>query len=71
MNYTAYIKSRPWREKRVAVLRRAGGVCERCGKWPVVNVHHLTYVRLGGELPADLIGVCFKCHQEIHRDATA
>lgn len=64
--YQRYIKSTAWRRKRCQVLIRCGSICERCGEWPVVNVHHLTYARLGDERLEDLLGVCFNCHKELH-----
>lgn len=67
VEYPVYIRSERWRQKRVDVIRRARGICERCGRWPIVNVHHLTYDRLGDELLTDLLGVCSRCHQELHR----
>jgi hypothetical protein len=67
-NYKTYIRSPEWRRKRLGIIRRAGGICERCHKWPVVNVHHLTYERLGDEFDSDLLGVCSKCHKELHGD---
>jgi hypothetical protein len=66
VEYRSYIKSDAWRRKRIEVIRRAKGVCERCGRWPIVNVHHLTYQRLGNEMPGDLLGVCLVCHEELH-----
>lgn len=69
IDYTAYLRSQPWRLLRSAVIRRAKGVCERCGKWPIVNIHHVTYERVGQERLEDLLGVCSQCHQELHRDS--
>lgn len=66
--YRAYLKTEAWRALRAAVICRARGMCERCGKWPVVNVHHLTYERLFHERLEDLLGVCSKCHRELHHD---
>lgn len=66
MDYRAYMRSAEWRRRRLEVIRRAGGICERCHRWPIVNVHHLTYERLGAELPGDLLGVCPRCHEDIH-----
>ena len=66
MDYASYMKSRAWRRVRLAVIRRAGGVCERCGRWPIVNVHHLSYQRVGEEPLSDLLGVCSKCHKDLH-----
>jgi 5-methylcytosine-specific restriction endonuclease McrA len=65
--YKQYLRSPEWQKKRVAVIHRAKGICERCGKWPIVNIHHKTYDRLGHELLEDLEGVCLKCHEELHR----
>jgi hypothetical protein len=66
VKYQTYIKSTAWRRKRIEVIRRARGLCERCGRWPITNVHHLSYRRLGDELPGDLLGVCQVCHEELH-----
>lgn len=64
--YQSHIKSAAWKRKRLQVIQRAGGTCERCGKWAIVNVHHLTYERVGDEELSDLIGVCPRCHEELH-----
>lgn len=64
--YSKYIRSPAWRALRRQVVNRCGNTCERCHQWPVVNVHHLSYERLGSEDLKDLQGVCLKCHQEIH-----
>lgn len=66
IDYKSYLASPAWRARRLDVIRRCRGVCERCNRWPVVNVHHLTYERVGSELPGDLLGVCIKCHQDFH-----
>lgn len=66
IDYKAYLASPAWRARRLDVIRRSGGICERCHDWPVVNVHHLSYERLGCELPDDLLGVCTKCHRNLH-----
>jgi 5-methylcytosine-specific restriction endonuclease McrA len=66
VEYRRYIRSPRWRAKRAAVILRARGLCERCHTWPIVNVHHLSYDRLGDERPEDLLGVCVKCHEELH-----
>lgn len=68
MDYHTYIASAEWRRRRAAVLLRARGRCERCSLWPVVNVHHVTYANLGNESLCDLLGVCRKCHRELHGD---
>ncbi len=65
--YRRYLRSVTWFVKRREALRRAGYRCGRCGA-PVTNdnahVHHLTYERLGAELPEDLSVMCRECHPE-------
>jgi hypothetical protein len=64
--YKQYLRSPEWRRRRVAVIVRAKGRCERCRLWPIVNLHHLSYANLGNEPLTDLLGVCSKCHKELH-----
>ena len=67
-----YIRSRAWARLRRLVLGRAGGRCESCGKIPLVGfdgalqVHHITYERLGAEPLEDLVAVCAGCHLWAH-----
>jgi 5-methylcytosine-specific restriction endonuclease McrA len=67
-DYAAYRRSAAWQCKRVRVIRRCGGICERCGLWPATVVHHLTYERIGEERDEDLQGVCIKCHAQLHEE---
>jgi hypothetical protein len=64
--YNAYLCSREWSEKKRAVHRRANGLCERCRKYPIDNVHHLTYERKYNERLEDLVGLCRRCHEYTH-----
>jgi 5-methylcytosine-specific restriction endonuclease McrA len=74
--YTAYLASPEWWAIREAVMRRAKGKCEDCrlavklGRSfqiaDATEVHHLTYCRLGRELPEDLIAVCEDHHKLRH-----
>jgi hypothetical protein len=66
--YNTYLKSPQWHQKRDLVLQRANGVCEGCELEPAIQVHHLTYVRVGDELLFDLVAVCTDCHQKAHPD---
>lgn len=62
-----YEKSSEWGILRRAVLKRAGGKCERCGmpfRDGLLQIHHLTYDRIGAEKQGDLQALCFRCHQE-------
>jgi 5-methylcytosine-specific restriction endonuclease McrA len=64
--YHAHIESDAWKEIRRRVFARCKGVCEGCGQRPAVQVHHLTYERLGDELLFDLVAVCMTCHEKCH-----
>jgi hypothetical protein len=68
--YVAYLKSPEWAARRDAALAHAGGTCERCGA-PAREVHHLTYERVGAELPDDLIARCPGGHRRAHGEAPA
>ena len=64
---------RSWEVLREAVMERSGGICERCHKKPVVNVHHRLPVRFFA-VPNDanflenLLAVCKKCHRKEHEE---
>lgn len=64
--YNKYLSSPEWKAKRAEVLRRARGVCEGCLNQEAVQVHHLTYKRVGNEMLFDLVAVCNDCHNAIH-----
>lgn len=64
--YERYIGSAQWAEKRLAIMERAGGVCEKCTKRKARQVHHLTYKNLFDEPLEDLQAVCMPCHQAYH-----
>lgn len=66
MNYRKYIVSEAWRDKRTELFRVRGKKCEICGSKKSIQVHHLTYERLGAELLSDLKVVCKPCHEKIH-----
>lgn len=68
--YEIYMTSDAWRMKRVQVLDRACGRCERCGKeCNALEVHHLTYERFGGrELLSDLEALCGECHPRADKE---
>lgn len=74
---TKYLFSSHWREFRESVLKaqreRLGrNICERCPKdanekaESDLQVHHLTYERLGKERIEDVEILCRGCHDEIH-----
>ncbi len=72
--YEAYLKTQVWAGKRMRALTLAGYKCELCGLeapefsyTPIIlDVHHLTYDRLGYEAPEDLQVLCRPCHSSVH-----
>jgi hypothetical protein len=64
--YHAHLRSEAWRDKRQRALLRAGGICEGCGARQAVDIHHLTYRRMGDECLFDLVAVCRECHEKCH-----
>ena len=77
MSYSDYLKTVAWSLKREEKIAEAGTSCQRCGlkyadlkeqgRTPL-NVHHLTYVRLGDERLDDLAVLCRLCHKRQHTD---
>jgi 5-methylcytosine-specific restriction endonuclease McrA len=68
-NYARYRRSRHWQEIRALRFERDGHRCQDCkGKSgdPVLEVHHLTYDRLGRERLEDLVTLCQRCHSTRH-----
>lgn len=64
--YQAYLNSPGWRAVRNAALHRAGFKCYTCGGRRDLQVHHLTYERLGAERNSDLQVLCANCHEGQH-----
>ncbi len=67
-DYHEYILSKKWRKKRKKALIRAGNKCETCTSSFHLFVHHLTYERLGREIPRDLQVLCKNCYLMAHED---
>jgi hypothetical protein len=66
MPYERYLQTGHWRWTRNQALQRVGFRCEKCRVGRNLQVHHLTYERLGEELFADLEVVCRGCHLGLH-----
>ena len=65
--YAEYLKSDQWASLREIILTRANHLCDMpgCLREPI-EVHHLTYDRLGEEDWRDLAAVCELCHRVLH-----
>ena len=63
--YIDYLQSPQWRVRRAHAIFKAHGSCMHCrrGGRPL-EVHHLTYDRLGHEDPSDLVALCHECHEK-------
>ena len=67
MPYRDYLRTGHWMKKRQRALLRSGGMCQRCyAEGRPLEIHHLTYTRLGFEGDADLIALCATCHAKEH-----
>lgn len=65
-NYKDYLKSKHWKRKRLKVLKERGRKCEMCDATKKLEVHHITYDRVGNELHEDLMVLCREHHATIH-----
>jgi hypothetical protein len=65
--YNQYLQSPAWQERRERIIKRAGGCCEKCKSTQALQVHHLTYARIGNERDGDLIVLCEQCHGREHK----
>ncbi len=62
--YIEYLKSDAWKLKRLSKIQSVGYKCQRCNATDkLLQVHHLTYDRLGHERMDDLKVVCLDCHE--------
>ena len=65
--YQLYLQSARWKAFKLNVLSKRGARCEDCGDATHrVQIHHLTYIRLGAELDTDVKVLCDPCHQKRH-----
>lgn len=72
--YAAYINSAKWKQRCDRAIAQAGYRCQRCGFTKYsrrLEVHHLTYERLGHERDEDLQVVCHECHVAADQERAA
>jgi hypothetical protein len=70
--YENYLHSAEWITLRTRIVEKRGAWCEQCGSTGRIELHHLTYERLGHELESDVRLLCFDCHRAAHTfNATA
>jgi 5-methylcytosine-specific restriction endonuclease McrA len=66
INHRKYILSAAWKKKAQEKRDLVGNKCELCNLENNLQVHHLTYERLGKELMEDLQVLCGDCHMKVH-----
>jgi hypothetical protein len=67
MSAREYLESPEWQRTRVAALERADHRCSRDRRHKnQLDVHHDIRVRIGAELPSDLIVLCRSCSERRH-----
>lgn len=66
MTYETYLLTAHWRSMRNRALRFAGFKCSKCQSGRNLQVHHLSYARLGEEFDTDLEVLCRGCHLGLH-----
>lgn len=62
-DYNQYIQSKNWKKVR---RKQPNKSCDVCGTTKELELHHLTYKRLGHERQDDLIWLCHDHHQGLH-----
>ena len=62
----AYMRSSAWKLRKLATLIVQNDQCKLCSSPHNLQLHHLTYERLGNEYQSDLVVLCGQCHQLQH-----
>jgi hypothetical protein len=65
-NYEDYLKSDHWYFMIILKRLQVDNKCEICGSSHGLEVHHLTYERLGNENLEDLQVLCSYHHKKVH-----
>jgi hypothetical protein len=64
--YRSYIRSRRWKARRKHYFATHVKRCAACPSKIDIQLHHVTYERLGCERDEDLILLCCDCHTDFH-----
>lgn len=65
-DYPTYLGSAHWLWFRWHILTEVQAHCSDCGGRIRLQVHHLTYERIGHELDSDVVVLCADCHSARH-----
>jgi len=66
VEYHSYLLTPKWKELRSRRLIKDAYTCRMCGATARLEVHHISYIRLGNEDISDLVTLCRDCHQKVH-----
>jgi len=65
--YKQYLLSKEWKQKRIGILKTRSS-CECCKSQKILQIHHLHYRNIFCEdLDKDLVVLCKKCHEMVHK----
>jgi len=64
--YNKYLRSGSWKKFRQTILDLRGRECQLCQSKHDIQVHHMSYKRVGNEDIRDVLVVCGECHSFIH-----
>lgn len=69
--YKQYMQSSDWKKKRLERIKYDRGFCQGFHLIPCkknLQVHHISYKRLGDEnIKRDLVTLCKRHHQKVHK----
>jgi len=67
--YASYLKSGHWQELKKQALARDGFKCTSCGSTLKLHGHHKLYRHnLRACTVEDIVTLCKRCHEQLHRD---
>lgn len=65
-SYKDYLKTEHWKSVKEEFGEKNPRRCYFCGSNFNLNLHHITYDRLGKEDLSDLVWLCRRCHKYTH-----
>jgi len=66
-DYHYYLLSEEWEEKRITIQELCDEICMECEENKGRILHHETYEHIFEEPLDDLLWVCKRCHDRIHK----
>ncbi len=67
-DYQKYLQSTHWRKVKRDYAKQFKRVCYLCASEDNLELHHVTYERIGNERLTDVVYLCEICHGFIHGD---